>query len=83
MTRMISVMDDTYERLKKMKGKKSFTAVLNDLMEEKNQKILKFAGAFKEEWKNIDSKKFVESIRKGQMKADKKRFKELEKHWKE
>jgi len=81
MTRMISVMDDTYDRLKNMKGNKSFTELLNGLMDDKSRKILMFAGALKEEWKDMDSQKYIKKIREGDIEADKKHFNKLKKHW--
>lgn len=50
---------------------------------DKQKSILKFAGIMKKEWKDLDSKKFIEEIRRGNLKADKMRFKKLEKLWNE
>ncbi|MBI4044865.1 MAG: hypothetical protein HY392_04100 [Candidatus Diapherotrites archaeon] len=81
MTKMISVMDETYKKLKNRKGEKSFSELFEELIDKKNERILKFAGALEKEWKDIDSQKFIASLR-GSDKKNETRFKELEKHWK-
>ncbi len=83
MVRMISVADEVYERLKNRKGEKSFSSLLNELLEEKNQKILRFAGALKKEWKTLNAEQWIDSTRNGDRTADKKRFGELARRWKE
>lgn len=80
MTKMISVVDNTYEKLKKRKGEKSFSELFDDLIEEKNARILKFAGVLKKEWKEVDAENFIQELRKSDKKSET-RFKELEKHW--
>ncbi len=82
MVRMISVTDTVYEKLKTRKREKSFSKLFEELLEEKNQRILRFAGALKDEWKGRDAKKWVQSIRNEDKKAEQKRWKEIEKHWK-
>lgn len=44
MTKIISVSDEAYERLKRIKGDRSFTKVVLDLTERKRRKLSDFAG---------------------------------------
>lgn len=79
---MISVSDQTYEKLAKIKGGKSFSRLLDDLTESRNERILQFAGILKDSWRGGDSAKWVESMRKEGEIGYEKRWKRLEKHWK-
>ncbi len=82
MTRMISVTDVTYERLKNRKGDKSFSELFDELLEEKNRRVLRFAGIWKKNWKGVDTQKWLDEFRRTDQKAEEKRWKELQKHWK-
>ena len=44
MTKIISIKDEAYDRLKKMKGDKSFTEIIMDLTEQHKTNILDFEG---------------------------------------
>lgn len=46
MTRVISISDDVYEELSRMKGSKSFSEILRELKQAKPN-ILDFFGVFK------------------------------------
>ena len=64
MTKVISISDEAYEELSKIKNGSSFTEIIIELTKEKKKKsIMKFAGA----WKNVDTesmKKELEEERK-------------------
>ena len=81
-TRMISVMDETYDRLKNRKGDKSFSELFEEMLDEKNQRILRFAGIWKKKWSGVDTQKWLDEFRIKDQKAEEKRWKELQKHWK-
>lgn len=50
MSKLISVSDEVYEKLKMRKNGNSFTGVINGLIEEKRGgNIMSFAGAFKDD----------------------------------
>ena len=55
MARQISVSDEVYKKLSKIKGKRSFTEVIKDAigMEEKSD-IMKFFGILKSDSKKLD-----------------------------
>ncbi len=59
----IMISDDTYEKLSSIKGKRSFTMLLSDLVnslkQKKNEDIMKFAGIM-----NASEAKEVEKIAK-------------------
>ncbi|MDO8634536.1 MAG: PIN domain-containing protein [archaeon] len=78
--------EDTH--FKKQKTVKAFSTKdlvkktgMSESFPEKNEKIIQFGGKLEGEWKNIDSQKFVSSLRDSDKKNET-RFKELEKHWK-
>ena len=75
MVRMISIMDNTYERLKGIKGDKSFSKALNELMDEKSARIMKFAGILGNERSSSE----ITALRKQDKIAEQKRAKQLEK----
>lgn len=83
MTRMISVSDQTYEKLQKIKGGKSFSRLLDELAEQKKNRILQFAGLWKDSWKDRGAVQFVAELRKEGGKEYQKRWKRIEKKWKE
>ena len=60
----IMISDDTYEKLSSIKGRRSFTVLLSDLVDslkqKKNENIMKFAGIM-----NGPEAKEVEKIAKG------------------
>ncbi len=59
MTKVISISDDAYEELMKIKNGFSFTKIILELANEKKKKsIMDFAGA----WKNIDTDKIKKEI---------------------
>ena len=71
MTKIISISDDAYEELMRIKNGFSFTKVILELTKEKKKKsIMKFAGA----WKDIDTDKIKEEIYK-ERKIGSRRFK--------
>lgn len=82
MTRMISITDTVYDRLKTRKEDKSFSELLDELMDEKAQRIRQFAGILEKSKLPKDTAKWVRELRDEEQKADQKRWKELEKHWK-
>lgn len=50
MTKIISISDNAYEKLKKMKNEKSFSEIIIELTFEKNEgNLMKFAGALSRE----------------------------------
>jgi len=50
MTKIISISDEAYEKLKRMKNERSFSKVIIELTFEKNKdNIMKFAGALSNE----------------------------------
>lgn len=59
MARQISVSDEVYEELSKLKGGKSFSELMKGFMEVKksNEKLMKFAGILKEDKKNLEQLK--------------------------
>ncbi len=64
MTKVISISDDAYEELSRMKNGFSFSEIILELARKKRKEsIMKFAGA----WKNVDTesmKKELEEERK-------------------
>ncbi len=64
MTKIISISDEAYEELSKLKNGYSFSKIILELARKKrNESIMKFAGA----WKNVDTegmKKDLEEERK-------------------
>jgi predicted CopG family antitoxin len=60
MVKVISLSNEAYERLKSIKGNKSFSDVVIEITPEvKKKNILDFAGAFKDnsnEWEEIKNK---------------------------
>jgi predicted CopG family antitoxin len=53
--RQISVSDELYEKLSKIKGKRSFTGVITDAIETgKKKDIMEFFGILKSEGKKLD-----------------------------
>lgn len=63
MTRLISVSNDVYNMLSKLKGKNmSFSEIIKSLIKEKNEKgdIRRFAGILKDEKEELD--KFEKQI---------------------
>ena len=59
MTRAISISDEAYERLKKLKNEKSFSNIIIELSSEKtNDNLMKFAGALT----NDEAKKIEKEI---------------------
>ena len=59
MTKIISISDEAYEELKRLKNRMSFTEIILDINKErKKESILDFAGA----WKDIDTEKIKEEI---------------------
>jgi predicted CopG family antitoxin len=71
MTKVISISDEAYEELSRMKNGSSFTEVILELSKEKKKKsIMDLAGA----WKNIDTDKIKEEIYK-ERKIGSRRFK--------
>ena len=59
MTKIISISDEAYEELKRLKNRMSFTEIILDITKErKKESILDFAGA----WKDIDTDKIKEEI---------------------
>jgi len=66
MTKIISLSEEAYSKLKAIKGDRSFSDVVIEFTNlRKKRSILDFAGAFKDnadEWKNI--KKMIEEDRK-------------------
>lgn len=59
MTKIISISDEAYEELARIKNGFSFTKIILDLTKEKKKKsIMEFAGA----WKDIDTDKIKEEI---------------------
>ncbi|PIN90147.1 antitoxin [Candidatus Pacearchaeota archaeon CG10_big_fil_rev_8_21_14_0_10_32_14] len=61
MSKIISVSDEVYEVLTKLKGNKSYTVVIKSMMKENSNKerILSFAGC------DIINKTEIEEIKKG------------------
>ncbi len=50
MTKVISISDDAYEQLHKLKGEKdSFTTIILRIVEKEKRKLASFAGALSEE----------------------------------
>jgi len=61
MVKTITISDDVYEELLKIKGNKSFSEVIRELLRENNKKyVLKFFGIGWEEKK--ENKEFLESL---------------------
>lgn len=59
MTKIISISDEAYNELKKLKNGTSFTKVIISLAtKKKKDSIMRFAGA----WKDIDTDKIKEQI---------------------
>ncbi len=56
MARQISISDDLYQELSKMKGTKSFSLYIKERigMGSSNRRILKFAGALKRDAKRLN-----------------------------
>ena len=64
MSKIISVSDEVYELLRRMKGEKSFRVVIKDLAGRSNkERVLSFAGMLSDE-EAEDLKKSVEESRK-------------------
>lgn len=61
MARQISVADDVYEELSKLKGDKSFSEFIRERVgiNKNNKKILKFAGILKKDSKKLDELKKI------------------------
>lgn len=71
MTRVISISDEAYKELEKLKNGSSFTEVIINLTKEKKKdSIMKFAGA----WKDINTDKIKKEIYK-ERKIGSRRFK--------
>ncbi|HLD58760.1 MAG TPA: antitoxin VapB family protein [archaeon] len=79
MVRMISVTDSTYDRLKTLKDGKSFSKILDELMDEKSMKIMSFAGILGNERSSAE----ITEMRRTDRLADKKRAEQLKKKWAE
>lgn len=66
MVRVISLSNEAYEKLKSLKGRKSFSELIVDLLNRKVQKknIMEFAGIWKDDkyWENFN--KEVKKTRK-------------------
>lgn len=62
MTKIISVSDEAYDKLKKLKSEKSFSEIIIELSIERNKdNLMKFAGALSnEEAKKIKNKIYKE-----------------------
>ncbi|MEK6908986.1 MAG: antitoxin VapB family protein [Nanoarchaeota archaeon] len=61
MVKMVSLSNEAYSKLKALKGLKSFSEVIVELVNTRKKKksIMDFAGAFKDnsdEWKEIEEK---------------------------
>lgn len=56
MARQISVSDEVYKELSKLKGKKSFSELIKEVMgiKKTNEKFMKFAGILKKDRKKLD-----------------------------
>lgn len=56
MARQISVSDEVYKELFKLKGRKSFSEVIKEVMgiKKDNEKFMKFAGILKKDRKKLD-----------------------------
>lgn len=48
MTRVISISDDAYEALKKLKAGRSFSKIIIEIVKEKKNNLLDFAGIISE-----------------------------------
>jgi predicted CopG family antitoxin len=61
MARQISVSNEVYEELSKLKGKKSFSELIKEVMGIKkgNEKLMKFAGILKKDRKNLEQLKRI------------------------
>jgi predicted CopG family antitoxin len=71
MTKIISISDEAYEELKRIKDGMSFTNIILDITKErKKSSIMELAGA----WKDIDTDKIKEEIYK-ERKIGSRRFK--------
>jgi len=71
MTKVISISDEAYEELSRIKDGSSFTEIIIELTKEKKKKsIMDLAGA----WKNIDTDKIKGEIYK-ERKISSRRFK--------
>jgi|TARA_Y100000310_G_C20392391_1_gene673445 predicted CopG family antitoxin len=67
MSKIITITDGLYEKLKGMKQEnESFSKVIDKSIENKGNKerVLAMAGTMKEELKNVDSLEYVKKIRK-------------------
>jgi len=67
MARQISVSDDVYEELSRLKGDKSFSEFIKEKMEisKDNKNIVKLAGILKKDGKKLnDLKRIIEEERK-------------------
>ncbi|MGD0729014.1 MAG: antitoxin VapB family protein [Candidatus Micrarchaeaceae archaeon] len=70
MTKIISLTNEVYDKLKKLKKNKSFSKQINELLERSNLKgdineILKYSGV----WTKEEGKKFQEEISRSRKKA--------------
>lgn len=56
MARQISVSNEVYEELSKLKGRKSFSELIKEVMgiKKSNEKFMKFAGILKKDRKKLD-----------------------------
>lgn len=56
MARQISVSDELYKELSKLKGKKSFSELIKEVMgiKKSNEEFMKFAGILKKDHKKLD-----------------------------
>tara|TARA_Y100000310_G_C20699789_1_gene828634 strand:- start:3660 stop:3887 length:228 start_codon:yes stop_codon:yes gene_type:complete len=67
MTKIISVTDELYERLKAMKRNgESFSddVAWNARRKGNKEKVMKMFGSQKEEWKDVDALEYVKEVRK-------------------
>ena len=56
MARQISVSNEVYEELSKLKGRKSFSELIKEVMgiKNNNEKLMKFAGILKKDRKRLE-----------------------------
>jgi len=67
MSKIITITDELYERLKAMKkDNESFSKVIirNVVNKGNKEKIMKLFGSMKEEWKDVDALEYVKEVRK-------------------